>query len=384
MMPIRNARRFFYKALNQPAYAFKVFIKRLKAYFYYWRGKGNSSYPEAITIFLTHRCNLRCKMCGQWGEGGVTKQQPSEDIKEELSLENLKRIVDDLSIFRPNITLFGGEPLLHPACIDIIKYIKSKNMHCLVVSNGSLLNNLAEELVKSGLDELNISLDAKSALHDEIRGLPGLFEWVMEGVKKVNYFKKESGRKKPLINLQCTITKYNYLHLEQMLEVAGEAMANALTFHNLIFIDKELIEKQKEYDQLLGCSSYDWQGFIFEPGIEVEQLYAKMEEIKKRSYNFQVDFYPNFSLKGLRQYYKTPSYQPSEYSARCPSPWITAYIFTDGEMRPCLNFNYSYGNILTSRFGQLWNNEKAVKFRRLLKQNQIFPVCVRCTELYRY
>ncbi len=27
------------------------------------------------------------------------------------------------------------------------------------------------------------------------------------------------------------------------------------------------------------------------------------------------------------------------------SPWLVAYVFPDGEVRPCLNCNYSYGNI---------------------------------------
>ncbi|HOU36630.1 MAG TPA: hypothetical protein PK562_05095 [Candidatus Omnitrophota bacterium] len=64
MIPARNLGRFFYKAVRQPGYAFGVFSKRMIAWFYYWLGNGRSSMPEAVTLFLTHRCNLRCKMCG--------------------------------------------------------------------------------------------------------------------------------------------------------------------------------------------------------------------------------------------------------------------------------------------------------------------------------
>jgi hypothetical protein len=35
-------------------------------------------------------------------------------------------------------------------------------------------------------------------------------------------------------------------------------------------------------------------------------------------------------------------------------------------------------------FSEIWNNEKAVNFRKILKENKTFPLCARCTELYRY
>lgn len=384
MISIRNARRFFYKACKQPGYALNVLGKRTRSYLYYQFGKGKASQPEAITLFLTHRCNLRCTMCGQWGESGVTKKKSPQDIKEELSFGELSKLVDGVYRFKPNITLFGGEPLLHPDCIEIIRYIKKKGMHCLMITNGSLLSDLAKDVVESGLDELNVSLDGGRELHDQIRGMPGLFNKIMNGIKEINRFKRKSGRKKPLINLQCTITRYNYMNLEQMLSVAKEAEACSLTFHNLIFLGRELIEKQKEYDRLLDCSSYDWEGFVFSPGIDHDLLYAKIKEVLSCAKNVSVDFYPNFSLEGLKEYYQNPSFLPKEYKARCLSPWMVAYIFPDGSVHPCLNFTYAYGNIKNNRFKDIWNGPSAIRYRRILKEKSIFPVCVRCTELYRY
>lgn len=253
-----------------------------------------------------------------------------------------------------------------------------------MITNGSLLLDNALALVNSGLDELNVSLDAGRKLHDEIRGMPGLFEKITDGLKLINHYKKEKGSKKPLINLQCTITRYNYQHLEELVEVGYEAEADSLTYHNLIFISKEQIEKQKNFDRCLGCSSLDWEGFVFAPEIDPDTLYTKVQSILGKQYPFSVDVYPNLSLQGLREYYKNSSYIPGEYPLRCLSPWIVAYVFPNGEIRPCLNFSYAYGNIKENKFARLWNNDKAMNFRRALKTNKIFPVCVRCTELYRY
>lgn len=384
MIPLRNAKRFFYKTLEQPGYAFRVFSRRLAASFYYNLGNGRSSYPEAITLFLTHRCNLRCKMCGQWGEGGITKKQSAQYIQEELSLNELTVFINDVSSFKPNITLFGGEPLLFPGCVELIRYIKQEGMHCLMITNGSLLENLARGIVESGLDELNVSLDGGQQLHDEIRGMPGIFERITAGLEKINYFKEKEHKKKPLINLQCTITKFNYQNLEQMLDAAKRQKANSLTFHNLIFLSRSIVDKQKEFDKTLNCSSLDWEGFVFEPEIDPKLLEEKRREILSKKHDFSIDFYPNFSCAELKDYYENPCYLAPAGEHRCLSPWLVAYIFPDGEVRPCLNLSYSFGNVKEERFLKIWNNSQARHFRMILKDNKIFPACVRCTELYRY
>ncbi|MDD5432468.1 MAG: radical SAM protein [Candidatus Omnitrophica bacterium] len=384
ILPWKNIRRFFYKATKQPLYALNVLDKRLDANLYYRYARGKAGFPEAITFFLTHRCNLKCKMCGQWGESGVTKKQPADFVKSELSPEEIKSVINNVSFFKPGITLFGGEPLLYEKCTELIRYIKQKRMHCLMISNGFMLEDVAKDLVSAGLDELNVSLDGGRELHDSIRGLPGLFDKIMLGFDKLNYYKNLDKKQKPLINLQCTITKYNYKYLEQLLGVAEEIKASSLTFHNLIFLNREVLQKQKEYDNLLGCTSLDWEGFDFNPEIDPEVLYGKIKEILSGKYNFAVDFYPNFSHKGLIEYYSNSSYLPSDYQTRCLSPWLVAYIFPDGEVGPCLNSSFSYGNIKDSKFTDLWNNAQAVKFRQALKKNKLFPVCARCTELYRY
>jgi radical SAM protein with 4Fe4S-binding SPASM domain len=384
MLPLRNAKRFAGKALKQPAYAIKVLFARLQAYASYSWARGKSSSPEAVTFFLTHRCNLRCRMCGQWGESGVTKKESAQYLREELSFSLFTSIIDGVAGFKPNITLFGGEPLLYPDCLKLIRYIKEKKLHCLMITNGFLLENSADEIVASGLDELNVSLDGDRELHDEIRGMPGLFDTIMRGLKKIHELKGESGKRTPLLNLQCTITQYNYRDLEQLIGVAEEAHADSLTFHNLIFVSREALERQKEYDTLLGCSSRDWEGFVFDPGIDTQLLSRQIRRILAGKYSFKVDFYPNFSFDELREYYRISGGIFREKGLRCLSPWMAAYIFPDGQVKPCLNSSYSFGNVKENGFLKIWNGKEAVSFRKFLKETKMFPACQRCTELYRY
>lgn len=386
MIPLRNLRRFLRKAIEQPGYAVRVGFKRLLTYLYHTLSDGKAPLPEAITIFLTHKCNLRCKMCGQWGENGVTRSSGGAELRQEMDLEALKRFIDDVHAFKPNITLFGGEPFFHRNIIPLIEYIKSRDMHCLAITNGSLLKPHAESLVRLGLDELNLSLDGDAGTHNAIRGMEGLFERIVEGIDEVNRHKKALCARKPLINLQCTINSNNYTKIEEMLSVAERLQANSLTFHHLIFLDDATYAEQEEFMAvaLPGTSSNNWKGFVFQSGIDPELLKQKIRLIKAMPKKVFVNFYPNFSNNEIVDYYRNPRYLPKSYEPRCLSPWMSAYVFPDGEVRPCLNIGYRFGNVTTEHFKDLWNSEAARRYRSLLKQRNIFPACIRCTELFRY
>lgn len=384
MFPLPNLRRFFQKTLKQPFYALSVGVKRLGAYYAYNFSNGTSLCPEAITFYLTRLCNLRCKMCGQWGDSGASKTQEHTTLSARLSFEEIRKVLDEVSRFRPNITLFGGEPLIHPEALEIMRYIKAKRLHCLIITNGLNLSNFAEGLVKAGIDEVNVSIDGQRELHDIIRGLPGTFDKITGGIDAINMCKDKFSKYKPLINIQCTINQYNYERLDELLEVAKRLKANSLTFHHLIFLDQKAIERQKKFDRFLECSSKDWEGFVFEPGIDADRLCQSLKAVLSKKQELDLDYFPNFSEEGLKAYYNNSGYAPSNYGSRCLSPWVCGYIFPDGEVKPCLNSSYSFGNIKNNTFSKVWNSEKAITFRKMLKENKIFPACIRCTELYRY
>jgi len=59
-------------------------------------------------------------MCGQWGDKGTFKSLESDVVKGELSIEEIKALLEDLKTFKPNITLFGGEPMLYRNWVEVV------------------------------------------------------------------------------------------------------------------------------------------------------------------------------------------------------------------------------------------------------------------------
>jgi len=387
MIPKRNIIRAARKAVTRPGYALDAFQKRLKSSVTYGLCNGYSAYPETISLFLTYRCNLRCRMCGQWGEKGSSHTYPPEELKKQLSLDNIRMLLDDVASFRPAFTLFGGEPLIYTDLPEVIRMIKARNMRCNVITNGVLLEKKAESIMDAGIDEIIFSLDGPRDIHDEIRGTPNTFDRAMAGFQKVAGLKKERKTSRPLVNISSTIFEMNYLRMDEIVRAAEAMSAASITFHHLIFLSNEIYARHDRiFQNYFSCSSHDWAGFVREntPDIIPEKLIAMLKKVTSLKTAVDVSVYPNLTDSEIVKYYTSFDFQPESYNNRCMSPWMVAYIFPDGSVRPCQSLNYSIGNIRDDSFKQVWNGESASQFRRTLKKDKCFPVCTRCTEFYRY
>jgi len=387
MLPKREIRRQLAKSIKQPRYAFQAFYRRLKCYLTYKLYNGRSAYPETISLFLTYRCNLQCKMCGQWGMVGSSRDYAPDILKAQLSLEEIEGLLSEVKSFKPNITLYGGEPLLYREWPEVVRMVKERGMRCNIITNGVLLYDHAEKMVELGVDEIIFSLDGPRDVHDAIRGTPGTYEKAMTGFKKILDLKREKGLKKPLVNISTAIFETNYERLDEVISSAEEMGASSVTFHHLIFIGRETYDRHDRiFQELFSCSSHDWAGFIREhpPNIIPDRLIQVLKRIKSKETNLDLSVYPNYTDEEIEKYYATFDFSPDSYRRRCLSPWMVAYVFPDGSVRPCQSLNFIIGNIKEASFKEIWNGKETLKFRGVLKEEGYFPVCPHCTEFYRY
>ena len=111
---------------------------------------------EYLRIAVTDRCNLRCVYC--MPEEGI-EQLPHEQILTFDEIERICRISTELGISK--IKLTGGEPLVRKGLPDLLGKIKriSGIEQVTLTTNGILLKNQLDELMRQGLDAVNISID---------------------------------------------------------------------------------------------------------------------------------------------------------------------------------------------------------------------------------
>ncbi len=109
--------------------------------------------PIDAQLIITRRCNLSCGYCSEY-----------DNSSEPVPLEELSRRIDALHRLRAaNITLLGGEPLIHPDVAEIVAYA-GRRSNTSIVTNGFLLRNgIIEKLNDAGLNNLTVSIDTVHA-----------------------------------------------------------------------------------------------------------------------------------------------------------------------------------------------------------------------------
>ncbi|NCP71943.1 radical SAM protein [archaeon] len=130
----------------------------------YVENAKNNSIPTDAYLQVNFACNAKCVMCNIWKNPYMGEKETLLSIINKLSDLNFKWV-----------TLWGGEPLLHPNIDDLIIHAKNKNLKVQIITNGSLLNNHVD-VVSNFVDNLVVSIDSGfPEIHDKIRNLPRNF-----------------------------------------------------------------------------------------------------------------------------------------------------------------------------------------------------------------
>lgn len=214
---------------------------------------------ETIMIAITNRCNLKCVHCG-FSAG------PGE--KEQLSFGDIKKIIDANRKIE-NITITGGEPLIHPEFIDIANYLGkyfpgSKGL----MTNATLINKDNIDLIVKNFDDISISIDAASEeTCDYMRG-KGVFEHTVNVINML----KEKG---PLdISLSFVITDVNKGEQDEFLKMC-ESLGIKPILRKLFSVGRG-----KDNEEILELKNVS--DTIYEVGIESAAEIRKNMQIKNR------------------------------------------------------------------------------------------------------
>ena len=305
--------------------------------------------PERIQVEITNRCNYTCGMCPR-----ESFNLPEKDISFDL----FKKIIDRLAPFSEkgletsyNITLTRwGEPLLHPALVDMIVYTKDKGHNVGVTTNGLLLAPFIEEFIGKSLDKLTISLDSVEE-GIEVKESHPSNKVVQKNIESL--IRSRGDRKKPMITIQ--ITMHGKQQCLETIKYAGEAGADRVYLVRL--------------NIPFGMNSFK------RPNLEEElEIYKESEEIAKK-YGLQVDnnftAFDNQLLRSLYKKLRPVMYRSDKY---CPKPYDYLYINIDGRATPCCDLpRYEVGNVFKQSIDEIWHGENMQYFRE--HQNDVCGTC---------
>lgn len=290
--------------------------------------------PTFVAIEPANYCMLQCPQCPV----GMRMSQDGEHAREVMSVELCRKIVDEIGDYAHTIIFhFQGEPLLNTHLAEMVAYAHEKKLYTMLSTNAQLLTeDVAHALASSGLDQLIVSVDGLTQSTYEHYRVGGKLEKALAGIRAMASIPRSE---RPEIVLQCLYLRTNEHEWDTIKAQYKELGADKLEMKTAQF-------------------------YGFENG------HADMPTQDK---------YSRYRLGSDGRYHIK-----NALHNRCYRLWSGCVITTDGSVLPCCydkNHSFSYGNVASASFLQIWTSEQAQTFRdHVLRSRASIEMCGNCLE----
>lgn len=266
-----------------------------------------------LTIELTNKCNSRCVHCYN-----------DEKNSMEVSLDTVIKIIDqayELNVFQ--ITLTGGDPLLHSNIVEIIDYIKKKDMAINLLTSLNMYNTIPYQSLCL-CDKIGVSIyGSNSKKHDSITQCYGSFERMMKNVNVLRSFGVS-------ICFNITILKNNVSDIDNIISLVRSMGVQYRLNYNI---------HGKKHDQY-QASSIDLCHYLH----------------KYLKHNMQTQLDKEF---------------------KCTAASSSLWIDTNLDVFPCVFFRANLGNFLKTTLKEIWTCSDVIKLCRNFKSTNL-KYCDKC------
>ncbi|TNE99209.1 MAG: radical SAM protein [Bacteroidetes bacterium] len=290
--------------------------------------------PYALSIEPTTACNLGCPECPS---GLKQFTRPTGKLDLELHRKMLEQTHG--TVFYINY-YFQGEPFLHPKFLDLIKDAKKYKIYTSTSTNAHFIDKRkAEEIVRSGLDRLIISVDGLSQETYVQYRVNGKLEKVISGIKEIVTAKQDLNSKTPHLIIQFLAVRPNEREIPKLHAFASE-----------LGVQDVRIKTAQLYDYKHG-----------NPLMPDNEQYARYKKRPDGTYKLK---------------YKLGNH--------CWRMWSSSVLTWDGAVVPCCfdkDAKHILGKIDVASFNEVWQSKAYQEFRKgvLTHRNQI-DICTNCSE----
>lgn len=158
----------------------------------------------SVMFELTYNCSEKCIHCYNPGAIRNDNEISHRADRNELQLDDYKRIIDDLDAHGlVKVCLSGGDPFSKPIAWEIIDYLYQKEIAFDVFTNGQRIQNDVERLANYYPRLVGVSIySGIAADHDAITRIPGSWE------RSMNVVRQLSNLAVPM-NIKCCVMQPN-------------------------------------------------------------------------------------------------------------------------------------------------------------------------------
>ncbi|MDV3002646.1 MAG: putative mycofactocin radical SAM maturase MftC (plasmid) [Chroococcopsis gigantea SAG 12.99] len=303
--------------------------------------------PFTVCLWLTDFCNLACKYCYAMPFSG-----------RYMETNRLLRLIDEcieLGVF--DLTIAGGEPLLHPNILDAITHAVNGGMRVGLLTNGVGLNSKMRTELERRTNRKNfivqISLDSvEPEINDRTRGQTKI---VVENIRAMVDSSLD-------LQIACVISKSNFKTAHQIID-AFYPIVKRYHFLNIQRTEQALknpellLDEHECFQFWVHLNEYrkKFPEDLFLPSLRVQMRGSGLANVE-----------PEFNVFG----------ETTFDCQACSAGWTHINIDSDFNMLGCdIAKDYTFmGNLRDRSFTEVWNSKEAAIVR-----NSPYPACYKIT-----
>lgn len=171
----------------------------------------------SVMLELTYRCSEKCIHCYNEGATRNDDEISKRGDREELILDDYKRIIDELyDLGLVKVCLTGGDPFSKSFAWELIDYLYNKGIAFDVFTNGQAIVNTVERLANYYPRLVGVSIySGIPEVHDYITRIKGSWE------QSMNVIRHLSSLAVPM-NLKCCVMRPNVKSYYMVADIAKE------------------------------------------------------------------------------------------------------------------------------------------------------------------
>jgi len=195
--------------------------------------------PQLLILDVTHKCNLRCRICDIWKNAGREKDIPGRYVR--------KLLKEAASSGIQEVAFSGGEAMLRSDILDLLACARGLGLKGVgLLSNGIAVRRdfgKLEPFLRDGTAVPVLSLDSlRPGLHNYVRDDARAWENSIEALKSLADLRKEApGVKFSLISI---VFERNLEELEDLYVFARELGACNIQYQPLLANNLKMSERK--------------------------------------------------------------------------------------------------------------------------------------------
>jgi len=313
---------------------------------------------STLAFIVTDLCDSACKHCLIWAKRPVN-YFPLEKIKEVMNSKCVTR--------NTTVALQGGEFLLHPEAMDIMKWFNKNHPNVDILTNALKPESVIEIVDKNPPRRLFISIDGDKDSYLNMRGKDG-YEGIINVIEKTH--------KKVPVSAMFTLSPYNdFNDLDHVANVCTKydidlriGVYNDISFFDTIESAHSNDIGSLKSNEILSFSKakelLNRKPVNGEIPLSLPSVQSNLINIRERLPEIIKKFPENYEYLVLYD-----EWRRGQLNLSCNSILDSLIVLPNGDVPVCQNLNVMTGNLFINTLDEIFNGAESQKTQKHYSKN---------------